>query len=153
MGDSGSSGKDHAVERFEAARRRFARRLGVAVSAAGYGSLADFARAAGIDPSTIRHWAAGPRHLPSTGVLIIIAEQLGVTCDWLLGADEPTVLKGIIRAREIEGRGHTYKRADVHTNMRPDERPSRRTTPTERVKTIPSPAPVLPPCDANSASE
>lgn len=98
-----TGGDRETIERYERCRRRFSRRLRRAVAAAGYRSLGAFATSVGIAPSTLTHWLDQQRSLPSIWALLRVTAALGVTSDWLLGADDDEQLRGILRAREIDG--------------------------------------------------
>lgn len=102
-----------AVERAEACRVRFAKRLRAAMSAAGFSSLAQFADAIGVSPAAVKHWYDAQRSLPSVPVLMRAARRLGVSIDWLLGIPEDEVLRSILRSREISARMPGTSRAHV----------------------------------------
>ena len=55
--------------------------------AAGYASMPEFCNAAGISFSTYQNYESGKR-IPTTEILIKIADFYGVTIDYLLGRDQ-----------------------------------------------------------------
>lgn len=94
----GAVGPDAQAER----RRRFCARLLSAADRAGYDSLSSLARDVGVSKQAVNYWLTGRRSLPSSEVSLRISRALGVPVDWLLGADEAELLRGVLRVREIE---------------------------------------------------
>lgn len=66
----------------------FAERLRVSRRLAGYARRQDLAEAVGLSVCTVRDLETG-RATPSAVTLITLREVLGVSCDYLLGLDEP----------------------------------------------------------------
>lgn len=70
--------------------------------------MSSFARAAGVDRSTLAQFLSGDDYrLPRADTLIAVANQAGVSTDWLLGlSEQEEVGAGIISALlQIEGQG------------------------------------------------
>lgn len=96
--------RDAYDERTELAarRRRFCSRLLAAADSAGYRSIAELSEETGISSSALNYYLSGRREWPSTVAAMRLARALGVPLDWLLGGEEDELLRGILRAREIE---------------------------------------------------
>ena len=65
----------------------FSRRLTYLLNNRGRGSRADLSRKTGITPNAIANYQRG-KHIPLLSVALAIAEEFGVTIDWLCGKDE-----------------------------------------------------------------
>lgn len=81
--------------------RRFPLRLRAAAKAAGFASLADVARAAGVSIETMRKYRTGAR-LPTCATLIQLAEVLDVPAGWLVGEGAVTTAARLRHAAELE---------------------------------------------------
>lgn len=93
-----ASGLDH-LGRFD--HDRFRARLLAASRAAGYRDVPAIAEALGVSKRALYYYLSN-RRVPSVSTVSAIADVLGVSVDWLLGADERKMLGATARAISID---------------------------------------------------
>lgn len=110
---------DPDTDRTVALRKaRFKVRLRRAAEACGYENLYQLGRVCGISKDSFKKYLSGTR-LPNYESILRLALALGAPCDWLMGCDEGSMLRAVLKAREIDS---AWKDKNAHTALPSQER-------------------------------
>lgn len=110
---------DPDTDRTVALRKaRFKVRLRRAAEACGYENLYQLGRVCGISKDSFKKYLSGTR-LPNYECILRLALAHGVPCDWLMGCDEGSMLRAVLKAREIDS---AWKDKNAHTALPSQER-------------------------------